>query len=507
MGRRVSEGAKASGAVYGSAYAQNFTLAFFGIGFYRLWYQFNFYDLHFSADMGMVTVGANIARVAVLAAACIVAFGFGRFRRARDAFLWSGFVLMTLSSLLYLVDLYTGSDRLEALRIVVGGVGLVGGEMIWVFFLDRLKPGELFLYAGGGLALSCVLSLLLGYCAPVVSGTASLFVPALSVFSYWRAVSELDRRHYRAPMRDRLYESPALKRSVTQAVLSFLLYALLLGMALGYPDGNLREMSQGVRSLHQVVAIGLVAFVVWVVLIRGRSFQLQGYWLFQNVLMMASICLLMSGWAGALEASTFLLTNAMTLFYIPLVVFICLIGKHVGRPTPLVYAVVYGGCLLCMAVGRLAVYAAASLPVDGIVLLTAMVAITLVESTLVLRPRFMDAYPIGFELGHRCANEYRDVSDGSARALDAFAEEYGLNDTQRNIVSLMMRGRSRRHIADELHYSDNTIRNYVRAVYRKAGVHTKQELLDEIELVGRERGGLAGEESPPGCGSPSRSSG
>ena len=50
-----------------STFLSGLVLAFFGIGFYRLWYQFNFYNLHFSADVGMVTVGANVARVVVIA--------------------------------------------------------------------------------------------------------------------------------------------------------------------------------------------------------------------------------------------------------------------------------------------------------------------------------------------------------------------------------------------------------------------------------------------------------
>mgnify|MGYP007064628287 CR=1 FL=1 len=54
----------------------------------------------------------------------------------------------------------------------------------------------------------------------------------------------------------------------------------------------------------------------------------------------------MSGSSGSEEASTFLLTNAVTCFYIPLVFFICLIGRHVHYQTTLVYAVVYGGSLL-----------------------------------------------------------------------------------------------------------------------------------------------------------------
>ena len=124
-----------------STFLSGLVLAFFGIGFYRLWYQFNFYNLHFSADVGMVTVGANVARVVVIALLVLLVYKAGFTRATRGVFVWSGFVLMTVSSLLYLLDLFFDATRFEALRVIVGGIGLVGGEIIWIFFLERLRPG------------------------------------------------------------------------------------------------------------------------------------------------------------------------------------------------------------------------------------------------------------------------------------------------------------------------------------------------------------------------------
>lgn len=475
-----------------STFLSGLVLAFFGIGFYRLWYQFNFYNLHFSADVGMVTVGANVARVVVIALLVLLVYKAGFTRATRGVFVWSGFVLMTVSSLLYLLDLFFDATRFEALRVIVGGIGLVGGEIIWIFFLERLRPGEVFFYAAGGLALSCALSLVMGYLDPVVSGMINLFIPALSVFAYWQAMTRLDERAKttragredgmgKAPGVDALYESDPFRTGAVHALIAFFLYALLLGMALGYPDGRHRELSQTVRSIHQVLVVLLIAFVVWLVLVRGRSFKLSGYWLFQNALMMASICFLMSGSSGSEEASTFLLTNAVTCFYIPLVFFICLIGRHVHYQTTLVYAVVYGGSLLCMAVGRIIVYAVGPTLDHSLWLLIVMAIVVLVEATLIMRPRFMGDYPIGFELG----TMRNEASEGAAEVgvvdpVAAFAGLYGLSDVERDIVSLISQGRSRSFIAQTLNYSENTIRNYTRTLYRKVGVHSKQELLDKV---------------------------
>lgn len=512
-------------AAFKATFLPGLSLAFFGIGFYRLWYQFSFYNLHFSADMGMVTVGANIARVAVIALLVLLARRDGFSRAARGVFVWSGFVLMTASSVLYLIDLFFNTADFEALRVVVGGVGLVGGEVIWVFFLERLRPGEAFFYAAGGLALSCALSLAMGYLDPAVSGMINLFVPALSVFAYWQAMARLDERGRagegagKAPGADALYERDPLRRGVAQVLAAFFLYAFLLGMALGYPDGRERELSQAVRSIHQVLVVALVALVVWLVLVRGRSFRLSGYWLFQNALMMASICFLMSGQAGSEEASAFLLTNAVTCFYIPLVFFSYCIGRHVRQPTTIVYAAAYGGSLLCMAAGRIVVYAVGPALDHGLWLLIAMAIVVLVEATLIMRPHFMGDWPVGFELcrgasgasGGGFAEEGRADGSADARAVEdagasggglspaspvaAFARRFGLSETEEAIVSLIAQGRSRAFIARTLSYSENTIRNYTRTVYRKAQVHSKQELLDKVAEARNEGAGLGGEGS------------
>lgn len=71
--------------------------------------------------------------------------------------------------------------------------------------------------------------------------------------------------------------------------------------------------------------------------------------------------------------------------------------------------------------------------------------------------------------------------DASRPQIAGFAERLGLSDTEKSIVALISHGRSRKVIASTLGYSQNTIRNYTRTIYAKAGVHSKQELLDLLE--------------------------
>lgn len=484
----------ASFSSFKAVFLSGFSLAFFGMGLMRLWYQFNFYNLHFTADYGFVTVGANIVRVAVIALLAVVSYRKGFSHASKTFFVWLGLVLMTLSGLFYLVDLFFGATSFEVARFVVGGIGLVGGEIIWVFFLERLKPEKAFFYAAGGLALSCLLSLVAGYLSHEVFGLLNLFIPALSVFAYWRAMDLLDRDKGATPRSSAVGErkvddsySTQYRGYVRAIVSAFFLYALLIGMALGYPDGRVRELSQAVRTVHQVLVIVVIAATVWWVLVRGRGFSLTGFWFFVNFLMIASITFLMSGWPDSEEIATFFVTNAISCFYIPLVFFIYLIGRHSSKPTVMVYGFVYGGALLAMSIGRIVVYQVGPHLNQGLWLLICMACVALAEMVLVVYPRPEVLKPIGFELMavrapvRKPDPDARDDVREGPDALHTFAEAFHLTDTEREIARLYAQGRSRAVIAETLNYSENTVRNYARILYRKVDVHSKQELLDRIE--------------------------
>ncbi|MEG2934778.1 MAG: helix-turn-helix transcriptional regulator, partial [Gordonibacter sp.] len=496
----------ASFASFKTVFLSGFSLAFFGIGLMRLWYQFNFYNLHFTADYGYVTVGANIVRVAVIALLVFLSYRTGFSHASKAFFVWSGLVLMTLSGLFYLVDLFFSTTSFEVARFIIGGVGLVGGEIIWVFFLERLKPAEAFFYAAGGLALSCLLSLIAGYLSHEVFGLLNLFIPALSVFAYWRAMDLLDKgkhpsgrllghaAHGGVPQDaavasgrsggeekvDRLY-STQQRGYLFTIIAAFFLYAFLIGMALGYPDGRVRELSQAMRTVHQLLVIAVIAATVWWVLVRGRGFSLAGFWFFVNFLMIAAITFLMSGWPGSEELATFFATNAITCFYIPLVFFIYLIGRHSDQPTVLVYGFVYGGALLAMCIGRIVVHQIGPHLEYGLWLLICMAFVALVEMVLVVYPRPDVPCPLGCELKAvpKASGSARTIAPDEVEkpsqdsiegdSLASFADAFRLSATETEIARLLAQGRSRTVIAGTLNYSENTVRNYARILYRKVG--------------------------------------
>lgn len=68
-------------------------------------------------------------------------------------------------------------------------------------------------------------------------------------------------------------------------------------------------------------------------------------------------------------------------------------------------------------------------------------------------------------------------------AIDLLADTYGLSVREREVVSEYSMGRSARFIADQLLLSEYTIKSHLRRAYAKLDVHSRQELLDLIELM------------------------
>jgi len=66
-------------------------------------------------------------------------------------------------------------------------------------------------------------------------------------------------------------------------------------------------------------------------------------------------------------------------------------------------------------------------------------------------------------------------------ACSDIAKEFKLTAREAEVFALLSRGRSIGFIADELVIAPNTVKGYVKNVYAKAGIHSRQELIDMTE--------------------------
>lgn len=76
------------------------------------------------------------------------------------------------------------------------------------------------------------------------------------------------------------------------------------------------------------------------------------------------------------------------------------------------------------------------------------------------------------------SSEFFSIEDACKKA----GEHHGLTDREVEIMTLICQGRSKAYIAETLFLSVSTVQGHSRNLYRKCGVHSKQELQDLIGL-------------------------
>lgn len=70
--------------------------------------------------------------------------------------------------------------------------------------------------------------------------------------------------------------------------------------------------------------------------------------------------------------------------------------------------------------------------------------------------------------------------DARAAACKALAAELGLTEREREVLSLVSMGYTVQRIAEERGVSQNTVRTHTKGLYRKLGIHTKQEAIEMV---------------------------
>ena len=74
-----------------------------------------------------------------------------------------------------------------------------------------------------------------------------------------------------------------------------------------------------------------------------------------------------------------------------------------------------------------------------------------------------------------------DALDAHAGACAAVAARGNLTSRETEILSLLAQGHTQKKVAEALFISISTVQWYARGIYRKQGVHSRQELIDMVD--------------------------
>ena len=174
-------------------------------------------------------------------------------------------------------------------------------------------------------------------------------------------------------------------------------------------------------------------------------------------------------------------------FYFFMVVYWGDLARRVGRSVVRTYAVGYASIMIAQVPGLLAGRLAAASP-EGSTLALSLAALVLAFFVLSLLVFGDSRSALRRWL---TAGEPAETSDAIPEACEAVATRHALSPREREVLSLLARGRTASFIGRSLGIAPDTAKTHMRSIYRKLDVHTQQELIDLIADEAASTGGAS----------------
>lgn len=190
------------------------------------------------------------------------------------------------------------------------------------------------------------------------------------------------------------------------------------------------------------------------------------------------LCLMAPGEGLALVGRTLLAISEMAMV---ICVYVCFIEAARSRQASGVVLVglVLGGYQLGLSAGAALFEVCGTAGLDTAESLGITLALFLLGTILIPARRPHRA-------GGRAAGDECETRNPLDAASVAVARACNLTQREEEIMALLAKGRSQPYIRDALFLSQNTIATYVKSIYKKLGVHSKQELIDLVSKTAEE---------------------
>ncbi len=179
-----------------------------------------------------------------------------------------------------------------------------------------------------------------------------------------------------------------------------------------------------------------------------------------------------------------------SMFYFFMVVYWGDLARRMGRPVVRTYAIGYASIMVAQVPGIVVGRLAAETPGSS--------TLALVLSAVVLAFFVLSLLVFGDSRSALrrwlTAGDPTETTDAIPEACEAVATRHALSPREREVLSLLARGRTASFVGRSLGISPDTAKTHMRSIYRKLGVHTQQELID---LIADEAAGAEGADAAP----------
>ncbi len=254
------------------------------------------------------------------------------------------------------------------------------------------------------------------------------------------------------------------------------------------------------HAMEVVVALLVVAWVG----IAGRGLDFSRMWRIISVLVATALLFEPFLTGAELPLLLALVRTAQTFLIVFLFLALADVARHSPFPTAAVFCAGWLSYALPFAVGKMAgdglAAGGAGLHLVSAALIWLVVVVMLFvldDAAMGNRLIFADLDDAGDadDLTARVARTQRELgwaqgaagggtipqADPLTLRCQALAKEVGLTPREEELLELLARGHTKAHVAEAFFISENTVRNHVKHIYAKVGVHTREELLAAVE--------------------------
>ncbi len=303
---------------------------------------------------------------------------------------------------------------------------------------------------------------------------AAAFLPLLSGIAFLVGSFTASKSKSTRPILHRLCHDPFAKMAL---ILVFYLLSSYMFSGLYAREGDFST-----TALSKAVAIA-IALIVLVLMYRTDlkgATSIYPYMIFVVVCMVAScFALSFGGQMASLCLELVLPTRVHAMFYVWVAAFAC--AKRNGwlfdSTTLFLFVPMITICFSLDGLGDFMPTGLASLWTASFVMFAGTVL-----SVLLLVFGLMGIVKTSTE-EETLAEGYDANNEFNRRkcACTTMTSEFGLTPREEEVLLLLSQGHSQKKIADVLFISPNSSKTYTKSIYRKTNLHSKQEIMDEIE--------------------------
>ncbi|OUO91455.1 hypothetical protein B5F40_03180 [Gordonibacter sp. An230] len=277
--------------------------------------------------------------------------------------------------------------------------------------------------------------------------------------------------------------SPRASRSaLAKALASIFAISLFVGILCGL--SRFVDPEEKVLSLYNLFALMLSLILVALAIAIGMHEKTRKGvlgWSQPLVLSPLAILALAAAVIALTPASATVAANAYCRSSIEIAMLVCslVVSRELGSHPVMLFLLGQASLLVGNILGVPIAVALSDAHVENALVFGTAVLIAACESVFVFVLVFLSAR----------RNPPSDSSSTDIVAAEPFQEsvilrysqKLGLSSQEAKVLALTLHGRNRQRIAEEMYLSPGTVSSYLRRVYDKAGVRTRQELIDHYE--------------------------